>query len=98
MEPEYNIITSGKPSPGFMGKTYTEKSRALIRAAASDIIKPAIPDMRVEIIDFEAKLTTIYESVRKAAKAIGSNIKSIVRHEKRKKKKKPDRKRNKYTM
>ena len=44
--------------------------------------------MRVEIIDFEAKLTTIYESVRKAAKAIGSNIKSIVRHEKRKKKKK----------
>lgn len=40
------------------------------------------PVVEVEITDIETKLTSRYESIRKAAKAINSDIKSLSRREK----------------
>jgi group I intron endonuclease len=66
----------------FFGKTHSDQSLALIKAAANNRIKSAVPGLEVEITDLETKLTTTYESIRKAAVAIGSDIKSISRREK----------------
>jgi len=71
----------GKNNP-FFGKTHSDQSLALIKAAANNRIKSAVPGLEVEITDLETKLTTTYESIRKAAVAIGSDIKSISRREK----------------
>lgn len=74
----------GKNNP-FYGKTQSlrqEKSLALLKAAAANREKTPVPGIEVEITDLETKLTTTYESIRKAAKAIGSDIKSISRREK----------------
>lgn len=73
----------GKNNPFFtLGKTHSDQSLALIKAAANNRIKSAVPGLEVEITDLETKLTTTYESIRKAAVAIGSDIKSISRREK----------------
>lgn len=71
----------GKNS-SFFCKTHSDQSLALIKAAANNRIKSAVPGLEVEITDLETKLTTTYESIRKAAVAIGSDIKSISRREK----------------
>jgi hypothetical protein len=71
----------GKLSP-FEGKKHSEKSLVLLRIAAQNRVKSPIPGIEIEITDLETKLTTTYESIRKAAKAINSDIKSISRHEK----------------
>jgi len=71
----------GKLSP-FEGKKHTEKSLALLKAAAFNRTKLHKVGVEVEITDLETKLTTTYESIRKAAKAINSDIKSLSRHEK----------------
>lgn len=67
----------------FYGKKHTVESIDLIRAAAypfgimkrTKLSKPGC--IEVEITDIEIKLTTIYESIRKAAIAINSYIKSL---------------------
>jgi len=71
----------GKNNP-FFGKTHSDQSLALIKAAAKNRVKSGVPGLEVEITDLETKLTTTYESIRKAAVAIGSDIKSISRREK----------------
>lgn len=71
----------GKNNP-FYGKTHSEKSLALLKAAAANREKTPVPGIEVEITDLETKLTTAYESIRKAARAIDSDIKSIIRREK----------------
>lgn len=38
--------------------------------------------VEVEVTDLDTKITTSYESIRKAAKAINSDIKSLSRREK----------------
>jgi hypothetical protein len=50
-----------------------------LRAAAAARIKTPVPGIEVEITDLETKLTSTYESVRKDANAIGSDIKTILR-------------------
>jgi hypothetical protein len=71
----------GKLSP-FEGKTHTPEALNLIRTAALKRTKLHKPGVEVEITDLETKLTTTYESIRKAAKAINSDIKSLSRREK----------------
>lgn len=66
----------------FYGKKHTAESINLIRAAALKRTKLSKPSIEVEIIDLETKLTTTYESIRKAANAINSDIKSLSRWEK----------------
>jgi len=71
----------GKQGP-FEGKKHSEKSRDLLRTIALNRTKPNKPGVEVEVTDLETKLTVTYESIRKAAKAINSDIKSLSRREK----------------
>lgn len=71
----------GENNP-FYGKKHNEETLSGIRAAAANRIKTPVPGIEVEITDLETKLTTTYESIRKAAVAIGSDIKSLSRREK----------------
>jgi group I intron endonuclease len=66
----------------FYGKKHTIESIDLIRTAALKRTKLNKPGIEVEITDLETKLTTTYESIRKAANAINSDIKSLSRREK----------------
>jgi hypothetical protein len=66
----------------FYGKKHSKETLALIKAAAEQRIKTPVPGIEVEITDLHTKLTTTYDSIRKAAKAIGSDIKSLSRREK----------------
>jgi group I intron endonuclease len=66
----------------FYGKTHTKKSLALMKAAALIRLKSPVKGIKVEITDLETKLTTVYDSIRKAALAINSDIKTILRREK----------------
>lgn len=66
----------------FYGKKHTKETISLLKAAAANREKTPVPGIEVEITDLETKITTTYESIRKAAKAIGSDIKSISRREK----------------
>ena len=66
----------------FFGKNHTTESLDLIKAAANNRTKLHKPGIEVEITDLETKLTTTYESIRKAANAINSDIKSLSRREK----------------
>jgi group I intron endonuclease len=69
----------------FYGKKHTKEAISLLKAAYANREKsPVQPPVgiEVEITDLETKITTTYESIRKAAKAIGSDIKSISRREK----------------
>jgi group I intron endonuclease len=66
----------------FYGKKHSDESLALLRATASKRIKSPVPGLEVEITNIETKITTIYNSIREAAKAIGSDIKTILRREK----------------
>ena len=66
----------------FFGKKHITESIDIMRAAALKRTKLSKPGIEVEILDLETKLTTTYESIRKAAKAINSDIKSLSRREK----------------
>lgn len=66
----------------FYGKKHTAEALDSMRNAALNRTKLANPGIEVEITDLETKLTTTYESIRKAAKAINSDIKSLSRREK----------------
>lgn len=71
----------GKQGP-FEGKKHSEKSLDLLRAIALNRTKLHKAGVEVEVTDLETKLTVTYESIRKAAKAINSDIKSLSRREK----------------
>jgi group I intron endonuclease len=72
---------TGENNP-FYGKKHSDDSLALIKDAASKRTKLPVPGLEVEITNIETKITTVYPSVRKAAEAIGSDIKTILRREK----------------
>lgn len=66
----------------FYGKKHTIESIELIKTAALKRTKLNKPGIEVEITDLDTKVTTTYESIRKAANAINSDIKSLSRREK----------------
>jgi hypothetical protein len=53
-----------------------------MRAAAGNRENLPVPGIEVEITDLQTKLTTTYDSIHKAANAIDSDIKTILRREK----------------
>jgi hypothetical protein len=66
----------------FYGKTHTEGALTLIKAAAANRLEPGVPGIEVEVTDIETKVTSTYDSIRKAATALDSDIKTILRREK----------------
>jgi len=62
------------------GKIHTSSSLDLIRKAALNRTNPPVPGIEVEIIDLDTNEVTVYDSIRKAANSIGSDIKNILRH------------------
>jgi hypothetical protein len=66
----------------FYGKTHTTEALNLMRYTALNRTKLSKAGVEVEITDLETNITTTYESIRKAAKAINSDIKSLSRREK----------------
>jgi group I intron endonuclease len=72
---------TGKNNP-FYGKKHSDKSLSLMKDSALKRIKSPVPGIEVEITNIETKITTVYDSIRKAALAIGSDIKTILRREK----------------
>ncbi len=66
----------------FFGKKHSKDSIALIKAAALNRQNLPKPGFEVEITDLETKITTSFNSIRKAAVAINSDIKTILRREK----------------
>ena len=66
----------------FFGKTHSKETIALMSVKAKNRTKCPVPGFEVEIMDLETNLTTTYDSIRKAAKVIDSDIKSLSRHEK----------------
>ena len=71
----------GENNP-FYGKKHSEESLALLKDAALRRINPPVSGIKVEITDLETKITIVYDSIRKAASAIGSDIKTILRRDK----------------
>lgn len=66
----------------FYGKKHSEEAIASLRLAGRSRTQPAVPGIEVEITDIETNITTTYASIRKAADAINSDIKSLSRREK----------------
>lgn len=65
-----------------LGKKHSTESLNSLKVTAAKRNKSSLLGLKVEITNIETKLTTIYESIRKAAEAIGSDIKTILRREK----------------
>lgn len=66
----------------FYGKKHTNEALNSMKIAALNRNKLSRAGVEVEILDMHTKVTTTYESIRKAAKAINSDIKSLSRREK----------------
>lgn len=71
----------------FYGKKHNEEALTLMRIAALNRLCPAVPGLKVEVTDLVTKTTISYDSIRKAALAINSHIKTILRREKTQKEK-----------
>lgn len=65
----------------FYGKTHSKESLDLMRKAALNRTNPSVAGLEVEITDLETKITCTYDSIRKAAVSINSDIKTILRRE-----------------
>lgn len=66
----------------FYGKNHSAETIEIMKSVALNRTKLPNPGIEVEITDIETKLTSRYESIRKTAKAINSDIKSLSRREK----------------
>jgi hypothetical protein len=69
-----------KDNNPFYDKKHSLDSIALMKSAAA--FRKDLPGTGIEVTDFTTKITTIYDSIRKAASAIDSDIKTILRREK----------------
>lgn len=66
----------------FFGKKHSSETIQKFKELASNREYLPVPGVEVEITDLETKITTVYTSIRKAAIAINSDIKTILRREK----------------
>lgn len=69
----------------FLGKIHSNKSLALIKAGTLN--RKSVPISSIEVIDLYINITTVYKSIHKAAIAINSDIKTILRCKKDQKEK-----------
>jgi len=73
---EYNIACQAGNT---LGVKYTDETRAKLSIAAKNNTRR--PGYIVTVLDIETNITTSYKSIRKAALALDSDIKSIIRQE-----------------
>jgi group I intron endonuclease len=66
----------------FFGKKHTQETINLFKATAANREKPPVTGIEVDITDLETNTIISYDSIRSAAKAINSDIKTILRREK----------------
>lgn len=66
----------------FYGKKHSKEAIASLSYAASSRTKQPKAGVEVKITDLHTNITTVYESIRKAASAIDSDIKTLSRREK----------------
>ena len=66
----------------FFGKTHNSETIEKLKEIASQRKYKPVSGLEVEITDIVTKVTTVYTSIRGAAFAIDSNIKTILRREK----------------
>jgi len=66
----------------FYGKTHSAETIEKFKNIASTRENPPVEGLEVEITDLETKTTFVYDSIRKAAISINSDIKTILRREK----------------
>lgn len=78
LKPEYNILTTAGSSLGFK---HSKESLEKVRNHLAKI--NAEKGLKVEVFDTETNTTTVYDSIIKAAKAIGCDKTSIMYQEKR---------------
>jgi group I intron endonuclease len=71
----------GENNP-FFGKKHNPETIEKFKEIASNREYLPVPGLEVEITDIETKITTVYNSIRKAAAFINSDIKTILRREK----------------
>lgn len=71
----------------FYGKKHSPETIDKFKEIASNREKPPVKGLEVEITDLVTKTTLVYDSVRKAAEAIDSDIKTILRREESQKEK-----------
>jgi len=74
------LYREGKTGP-FENKKHTKESLVLLRAVAQNRESHPVPGLKVEVTDLETDITTTYNSIRAAAVALNSDIKTILRRE-----------------
>jgi len=67
----------------FFGKTHSEETIAKLKEHAKNRDYVPVPGIRVEVTDLLNNQTTIYNSVREAARALSTNMSSLLSREKR---------------
>jgi hypothetical protein len=72
---------SGINAP-FYGKKHNLVTLEKFKVIAQNRDYLPVPGLEVEITDLETKITTVYNSIRNAAKSINSDIKTLLRREK----------------
>ena len=73
-----NRIKENNP---FYGKKHSANVIKKLKDIASNRGYLPVPGFEVEITNLETKVTTVYSTIRKAASAIDSDIKTILRRE-----------------
>jgi hypothetical protein len=79
LKPEYNLCPKAGSS---FGRVTSDQTKIKQREAALNRKTQPNPGFKVLITNIETNETTVYDSIRKAAIAINSDIKTILRREK----------------
>lgn len=74
---EMSTNRKGKSNP-FFGKKHSHKSIELMKNAAKNRVKLPVPGIEVEVFDIEKNMSTIYNSIRKAATAMDTNVGNVL--------------------
>lgn len=67
----------------FFGKTHSEETLAKLREHAKNRNYVPVPGIKVEVIDLLNNQTTVYSSVREAARSLNTHMSSLLSREKR---------------
>jgi group I intron endonuclease len=70
----------GSDNP-FFGENHTQETKNLLKEIANNRDYSPVKGLEVEVTDTETRITTTYSSVREAAKALNSDVKTLLRRE-----------------
>lgn len=77
--------TLAKLAAAKLGSKQSDETKEKFKAFQSTRLKHPVPGLRVEVTDIKTGETTLYDSIRKAAKGLGANhttIRSYIRSKK----------------